>query len=822
MIIHKSFGLDLGTTNSTASVVKNGKIVFAEEGRAKVKTIPSIVAVKPTGDEIVGSNAKLEWGRGNPSKKSVKREMGKQVTFPIGKNDYSPEEISSKIINYCKECLISTLGKDNNVLYDKIVVTVPAYFSLAQKDATRKAAELAGLEVQMLLEEPTAAAINYAVQNNIEDGLFFVFDLGGGTFDVSILEKTGNIPSVLAIAGNLYLGGDNFDFILARYFLDYLKESGFDVDDVEVDADDNKFRQLLLAAENVKKQLSIDETYSVYFPDVFKDNSCVDLTIEEFSREQFNNLIKEKVEVDIINECEKALTILKEKSGKTLNDITHIIMVGGSTKIPYVKETIKKKYCVTDKLKDITIFEPDLSVSAGAAFIANSDGLTLEDEEHETLVKVNAPYVIDSKIYITGNLIKGKATGIIIKDKKSEVKTTFQDDNSFTIIEDAYRFSDSFSYLLKFEDDVVSDTVDDDNSVVDIIAPTPVQNEDIAIEIIDIEKGKIEKFVILASGTYLPSNTTEFFKINEYSKKQVILPVWEGPRKIFNFVIDLPNNVKIGSKLAVTTSVDLISNVTLDVELDGKKLEGRYEYIEQEDINEQQVEELQEQFNKRINFVEDEGKKEELMTARADLERELEEAKNNNDENHYSSVSQKYEKVVAEMPASPALTEAQFDQIGEYIKGKLTSDVKYSNFDVDNLVFYGKRFIKRDNLAEAQKCMDELIQIKNTVDLFNSPESFYQMCKITVLQILAFAVKYVESPTADRNIVDSINREYNKIHEEVETLLKKYDDGHTSPEMKEDGKKLLQLTSGIYQVVQAVMPSDDASISAYRGLVSKA
>ena len=128
-------------------------------------------------------------------------------------------------------------GKEPNVVYDKVVITVPAYFTLAQKDATRKAGELAGLEVQMLLEEPTAAAINYALQNNIQNGLFFVFDLGGGTFDVSILEKIENIPTVLATAGNNFLGGDNFDYILARYFLNHLVEIGADVADVEVNAD---------------------------------------------------------------------------------------------------------------------------------------------------------------------------------------------------------------------------------------------------------------------------------------------------------------------------------------------------------------------------------------------------------------------------------------------------------------------------------------------------------------------------------------------------------------------------------------------------------
>lgn len=822
MKIHKSFGLDLGTTNSTASVIKNGKIIFAEEGRAKSKTIPSVLAVRRNNEEVVGSVAKNEWVIGNPnSKKSIKREMGKQVKYIIGKNEMSPEEISSRIIDYCKELLVQTVHEDNNVIYDKVVITVPAYFSLAQKDATRKAAELAGLEVQMLLEEPTSAAINFALQNDIENGIFFVFDLGGGTFDVSILEKTGNIPTVLAIAGNSYLGGDNFDYILARYFLDHLRSSGYNVDDVEVDDQDSKFRLLMFAAENVKKELSRSDSYSIYFPDVFKNNSGIELSIDDFTREQFEMLIKEKVEIDIINECEKALTILKEKNNMSLEDVTHIIMVGGSTKIPYVQEVIKKKYCVTSKLKELTIFEPDLSVSAGAGFIANSNGYILEDEINDVIVSINAPYIIDESVYISGNLVKGEISEIGIIDDKGEEKAAIID-GTFMIVASSSRFNNTCKYTFYRDNENIAEISYGDNSAIDIIAPTPIQNEDIAIEIIDVEKGKIEKFPILVSGTYLPSETIEFFKINEYSKEKVILPVWEGTRKIFNFVIDLPKNVKIGSKISVKTSVDLISNISLDVELEGKKLEGRYEYLEQENIDDDSIDTLNDLFDERIDYVKDEKEKNELIEKRINIKRELDEAKNNNDENHYTNVSQKFEKVVAEMPATPILTEEQFDQIGDYIKGKLTPDLRYSETDIDNICSYGKRFIKKGNFIEAQKCMDDLLQIKNTVDIVNTPETFYQMCKISAIQTLAFAMKYIETPGANRTVVDNINRELNKVFEEVQELLTKYDDGHTSPEMKEDGQRLIELTAGIYQIVESVMPQDDATASAYRGLVSKA
>ena len=184
MIIHKTFGLDLGTTNSTPSVFINGASFCPEDG--KLKTIPSLVAKK--GDKfIVGvapkNNPHIEKIR------SIKRMMGKEEPAVLNGQNYSPEEISAEIVRYCAEILNKQVEKAENVVYDRIVITVPAYFSIAQKDATRKAGELAGLEVLMLLEEPTAAAINYTVKNNVKSGVFMVYDLGGGTFDVSIIEK---------------------------------------------------------------------------------------------------------------------------------------------------------------------------------------------------------------------------------------------------------------------------------------------------------------------------------------------------------------------------------------------------------------------------------------------------------------------------------------------------------------------------------------------------------------------------------------------------------------------------------------------------------
>jgi molecular chaperone DnaK len=825
MRIHKSFGLDLGTTNSTASIIKNGKVVFAEEGKAKNKTIPSIVAVRRNGSEVVGTIARNEFYSGNiNSKKSVKREMGKNITFSLGDNDYTPEEISAKIITFCKECLINTVGKDPNVIYDKVVITVPAYFTLAQKDATRKAGELAGLDVQLLLEEPTAAAINYALQNNIDNGLFFVFDLGGGTFDVSILEKIENIPTVLATAGNNFLGGDNFDFILARYFLNHLIESGHDLSDVEVDYDNTKFRLLMFAAENVKKRLSQEETFDIYVPDVFKDNSGVELVIEEFSRDLFNKLIKEKIEIDVIKECDKALQILEEKYGKTLEDITCILMVGGSTKIPFVKEVIEKNYCVTNNLKEVTSFDVDRAVSAGAGFIANSYGFEIEDEVNNILVKMNAPYIIDGQIYISGNVVEGKVEKILLKGKKGEHVIEVLEDGTFLTFFDAKDYTEKCTYTFVNGDKEISEIESTDNSTVDIIAPTPIQNETIAVEIIDIEKGRVEKYPIINSGDFLPVETVEYFKINEYSDKQIILPIWEGNRKIFNLVIDLPSNAKIGQKISVKTSVDLISNVTLEVELEGKKLNGRYEYIDNSSFEEEiDTDELSEIFNERVGNIEDPETYEQVVKQKNDIERELYEAQSNKDETHIATVSEKYKKLVTELPVNKKLSEEDFDEIAKKIKEKMSSNSNFNEFDIDNLVFYGKRSLRKEDFEEAQKCMDELKQMLMNAELTNSPRIFFEGAKFAVAQMVQRAVAYTESYNANPTVVRSINNELEKNGQKIMDIIQKYEDAEEdSPEMMEDAKTMLQLSSGLYRILESVAPANDEVMNSYKGLVSKA
>ena len=169
---------------------------------------------------------------------------------------------------------------------------------------------------------------------------------------------------------------------------------------------------------------------------------------------------------------------------------------------------------------------------------------------------MNAPYIIDGQIYISGNVVEGKVEKILLKGKKAEHVIEVLEDGTFLTFFDAKDYTEKCTYTFVNGDKEISEIESTDNSTVDIIAPTPIQNETIAVEIIDIEKGRVEKYPIINSGDFLPVETVEYFKINEYSDKQIILPIWEGNRKIFNLVIDLPSNAKIGQKYL--NSVDLI------------------------------------------------------------------------------------------------------------------------------------------------------------------------------------------------------------------------------------------------------------------------
>ena len=814
MIIHKTFGLDLGTTNSTPSVFINGASFCPEDG--KLKTIPSLVAKK--GDKfIVGvapkNNPHIEKIR------SIKRMMGKEEPAVLNGQNYSPEEISAEIVRYCAEILNKQVEKAENVVYDRIVITVPAYFSIAQKDATRKAGELAGLEVLMFLEEPTAAAINYTVKNNVNSGVFMVYDLGGGTFDVSIIEKIENIPVVLATAGNNFLGGDNFDNLLARYFIDVLNNDlGYDIDLALTKKEDlHKYNALLLAAENVKKNLSQNDTYTISYYDVFKDNSGADLIIEDFSRAKFEELIRDKIVIDSFNECQKALDAFVA-SGRQLSEITGVLMVGGSSHIPYVRNAVKEKFVDSGMIKELIIADPDLAVGYGAGIVAATQSMKFEDTENGIVVEISAPYMFDGTMNISGKLIKGQVDTVGLISNEKEVKATVQGDGTFSAdIDGVY---EKLEYKFYFGNNTVAnltESVEKNN----LIAPTPVQNETIRIEIVDLERQETEDYPLVNKGEALPCSASHNFKINEYSREQIILPVKEGYREIYSLIIDVPENTPLGSRVTVNTEIDVLGKVTLKVLLNNKEIKGKVVYAETKDMDDSTLMDIEEKFYDKIENVRGEAKAE-FVARQENITRELNEAVANSDKNHYTDALNKYKTLVRELPSSISdLTEEDFDELERELKDLASQQDDINISKIEDDAFFGKRALSRKDYKQAEERYQDMLGMKAILNIKSNPKTWMAICLKHIYDLITDAQGIL--PTlSDYSLRNSISQEIENVTIFLNSLDIKNIEEKTDDEYNDIAERAIQKSRHLMMLLeQTGIKEISDKVKKFQGRVSK-
>lgn len=346
----KIIGIDLGTTNSAVAVMEGGEptIIPNVEGN---RTTPSVVAFTKNGERLVGETAKRQ-AITNAARTitSIKREMGTDYKVKIDDKEYTPEEISAMILQKIKSDVESYLGET----VSEAVITVPAYFTDSQRQATKDAGKIAGLDVKRIINEPTAAALAYGMDKDTEQHKIMVFDLGGGTFDVSILEIGDGVFEVLATRGNNRLGGDDFDEVLMKYMIsEFKKENGIDLS-----KDVTAMQRLKDAAEKAKKELSTTMTTNVNLPFITAvDGAPVHLNMD-IKRAKFEELTSDLVD--------KTLTPVREAlndAGLTASKIDKVLLVGGSTRIPAVQEAVKK-LIGKEPQKDIN---PDECVAIGAA-----------------------------------------------------------------------------------------------------------------------------------------------------------------------------------------------------------------------------------------------------------------------------------------------------------------------------------------------------------------------------------------------------------------------------------------------------------------------
>ena len=344
----KIIGIDLGTTNSCAAVLEAGvpKIIPNPEGG---RTTPSVVAFKK-GEKIVGESAKRQALTNPNTVSSIKRKMGTDEKVKLEGKEYTPEQISAMILSYIKDYAEAYLGEK----VDKAVITVPAYFEDAQRQATKNAGKIAGLEVERIVNEPTAAALSYGLEKENAHTIL-VYDLGGGTFDVSILELGDGVFEVKSTNGNNHLGGDDFDDRIMDYLVkEFKKENGIDLT-----KDKMAMQRLKEVAEKAKKDLSGMVSTQISAPFIAKGDDGepvhLDMTL---TRAKFEDLISDLVE-STIEPVRKAIKDAK----MTKKDIDKILLVGGSTRVPLVYETITKELG-KEPSREVN---PDEAVAMGAA-----------------------------------------------------------------------------------------------------------------------------------------------------------------------------------------------------------------------------------------------------------------------------------------------------------------------------------------------------------------------------------------------------------------------------------------------------------------------
>ena len=407
----KIIGIDLGTTNSCVAIMEGGNVTIIPNSEG-ARTTPSVVNIKDNGEVVVGEIAKRQAVT-NPTStvSSIKTHMGSDYKVEIFGKKYTPQEISAKILQKLKKDAEAYLGEE----VKEAVITVPAYFTDSQRQATKDAGTIAGLDVKRIINEPTAAALAYGLEKKKEEKVL-VFDLGGGTFDVSVLEISDGVIEVISTAGNNHLGGDDFDNEVINWLVtEFKKETGIDLSN-----DKMAYQRLKDAAEKAKKELSTLMETSISLPFITMDATGPKHLEMKLTRAKFDDLTKHLVEAT----QGPTKTALKDANLDT-KDIDEILLVGGSTRIPAVQEWVENFF----GKKPNKGINPDEVVAAGAAI---QGGVLMGDVKDVLLLDVTPLSLgIETAGGVFTKMIDKNTT---IPVKKSQVYSTYSDNQTAVTI----------------------------------------------------------------------------------------------------------------------------------------------------------------------------------------------------------------------------------------------------------------------------------------------------------------------------------------------------------------------------------------------------
>ncbi|MCR5687298.1 MAG: molecular chaperone DnaK [Lachnospiraceae bacterium] len=572
----KIIGIDLGTTNSCVAVMEGGKptVVTNTEG---ARTTPSIVAFTKNGERLVGESAKRQAvTNADHTVSSIKREMGSDYKVAIDDKKYSPQEISAMILQKLKADAEGYLGEK----VTEAVITVPAYFNDAQRQATKDAGKIAGLDVKRIINEPTAAALAYGLDNEKEQKIM-VYDLGGGTFDVSVIEIGDGVIEVLATSGNNRLGGDDFDNRVTQWMLDEFKKA----EGVDLSGDKMAMQRLKEAAEKAKKELSSATTTNINLPFITATNEGPKHFDMNLTRAKFDELTHDLVEMT----AEPVRTALKD-AGITASDLGQVLLVGGSTRIPAVQEKVKQ---LTGKEPSKSL-NPDECVALGASIQGGK--LAGDAGAGEILLLDVTPLTLSIETMggVATHLIERNTT---IPTKKSQIFSTAADNQTavdINVVQGERQFARDNKSLGQFRLDGIPParrgmpqievTFDiDANGIVNVSAK-------------DLGTGK-EQHITITSGTSMSDDEIEKavkeaaqYEAEDRKRKEAV----DAKNDADSFVFQTEKAIEeVGDKL------DAADKANVEAEL--KTLKELAEKADPENMTEDQVSELKAQQEKAMS-----------------------------------------------------------------------------------------------------------------------------------------------------------------------------------------------------------------------------